>query len=383
MGPDGTSSNSSPAFGIQGMTQGEGENSYTKNSSVQATLMRKILPKFFDVMKSMTLPDPDGAFRIADLGCSSGPNTVANVEAIIEQVRASYKEEGLGDSVPEIQVYFQDLPTNDFNTLFKHLFAQPNSEVETVRNYMSAAVPGSYCDRLFPKSTINIAMSSFALHWLAQVPDAVRDRESPAYNGGHTDIYRSSLATIQAYAEQADKDLDNFLAARAHEVAPGGLIFLTFAIRQSEFPYIYEPTIHLQEEVWNALVLEDVVSAEVRDSYNIPYYFRTLEDVNKQVEKYGSVFEVQKEEVIKLNDDLSLMGTENLREAARARVNVNRGTSTGYFEAFFGKTATDLFYERWEDAIYEQLLLWQSGQEQVGIKKPKSVDMLALGLRRK
>ncbi|PTQ46622.1 hypothetical protein MARPO_0010s0033 [Marchantia polymorpha] len=238
MGQDTTSSDPSTGkldFMFSGMTGGDGENSDAQNSTWQARMVAMTLPKLFEDIKSMSLTDRDQVFRIADLGCSSGPNTIRNVEAVIEQVRARYKEAEVDTSSgPEIQVYFQDLPNTDFNTLIKFLFSQPRSDEEKVQKYMSAAVPGSFYDRLFPKSTINIALSTFALHWLSEIPAAVRDKASPAYNGGNTQIKRSSLATKEAFAEQAKRDLDRFLAARAHEIGPGGLLFMIFLIRPDE-----------------------------------------------------------------------------------------------------------------------------------------------------
>lgn len=89
----------------------------------------------------------------------------------------------------------------------------------------------------------------------SQIPAAVRDKASPAYNGGNTQIDRSSLATKEAYAEQAKKDLDSFLAARAHEIGPGGLLFLVFLTRPDE----QSGAILLEdgeEDVWDSMVLE-------------------------------------------------------------------------------------------------------------------------------
>ncbi|KAL3695091.1 hypothetical protein R1sor_008742 [Riccia sorocarpa] len=124
---------------------------------------------------------------------------------------------------------------------------------------MLAAVPGSFYHRLFPKATMNIIMSSLTIHWLSQIPISVKDKASPAYNGGHTELHRSSLATVQSYAEQAEKDFDDFLSARADE---------------------------------------GFVSEELRDDYNDPRYAHTLEEVNKQLEKHKSVFDIEKQEIV-------------------------------------------------------------------------------------
>ncbi|KAG6555381.1 hypothetical protein Mapa_002607 [Marchantia paleacea] len=387
MGQEITSSDSSLGnveFRFSGMSPGEGDNSYAKNSQLQAKAVNVILPRFFEAIKSMNLTDSDQVFRIADLGCSSGPNTISAMEAVIDQVRARYREAEAGDSGPEIQVYFQDLPATDFNTLIKLLFSQPRSDEDKVRNYMSAAVPGSFYDRLFPKSTINIAISTFGLHWISEVPAAVRDRASPAYNGGHTHIYRSSLATIEAYAEQATKDLDNFLAARAHEIAPGGLLFLAFMIRpRGDEPYRTSLWQHGVEDVWDSLVLEGAVSEELRDGYNTPTYSRSLDEVNTQLESYSSVFETQKREVITYTIENFLSSYPDTREAARVRVTANRGTSTLALEAYIGESATRLYFQKLEDAFNEIFTREKITRERDGTESPVMTSILVLSLRRK
>ena len=74
-------------------------------------------------------------FRIADLGCSVGPNTFFAVQNIIEAVQFKHQRQGLHSQLPEFQVFFNDHILNDFNTLFSSL--PPN------REYYAAGVPGS------------------------------------------------------------------------------------------------------------------------------------------------------------------------------------------------------------------------------------------------
>ncbi|CAH2050612.1 unnamed protein product [Thlaspi arvense] len=56
-------------------------------------------------------------YKIADLGCSSGPNTFLVISKIINTVQ-SLSQQNQGQ---EFQIFLNDLPKNDFNTLFDSL----------------------------------------------------------------------------------------------------------------------------------------------------------------------------------------------------------------------------------------------------------------------
>lgn len=56
------------------------------------------------------------SFCIADFGCATGPNAFLAVQVIIEAVELKLGS-GEGQSAAEFQVLFNDLVSNDFNTL--------------------------------------------------------------------------------------------------------------------------------------------------------------------------------------------------------------------------------------------------------------------------
>lgn len=161
--------------------------------------------------------DPQKTFRIADLGCSVGPNTFFAVENIIAAIENKYKSKQNQIS-PEFHVFFNDLIDNDFNTLFRNL---PPS-----RNYLASGVPGSFHARLFPRSTIHIAHCSTALHWLSRIPEGVRERSSIAWNKGRVHYFEAREEVKEAYSCQYKQDMEAFLSARGTELVDGGLLVL-------------------------------------------------------------------------------------------------------------------------------------------------------------
>jgi hypothetical protein len=66
-------------------------------------------------------------FRIADFGCSAGPNTFLAMEKIIEAVEQKYHAQFQNSPPLEFQVFFNDVTANDFNTLFKTLPSYQNT----------------------------------------------------------------------------------------------------------------------------------------------------------------------------------------------------------------------------------------------------------------
>lgn len=140
------------------MVKGDGEDSYSKNSGVQAAVNKLPMIALNDALEKVALPSNGGTVVVADLGSSSTPNSISNVALIVEKLGRRMPDDA------EFQAYFNDLPSNDFNTLFQ-LLSNDNRK----RNFYSAGVPGSYFDRRFAKSSVHVFYSSNCLHWLSEV----------------------------------------------------------------------------------------------------------------------------------------------------------------------------------------------------------------------
>lgn len=111
--------------------------------------------------------------NIADLGCGVGPVPLAFVTLVIEIVRKKYKELKCNNEgpVPRIQIYMNDLPSNDFNLLFRDIL---NLEVFKRKEggvplFLLMGAPSSYYERLFPSNSLHFVHASYTLHWFSQV----------------------------------------------------------------------------------------------------------------------------------------------------------------------------------------------------------------------
>ncbi|XP_022159390.1 salicylate carboxymethyltransferase-like, partial [Momordica charantia] len=140
------------------MNGGAGDLSYANNSLLQLkviSMTKPIAEEAIDKLYGSTLPK---TFTIADLGCSSGPNTFMAVSQLIKAVENARRK--LCKDPIEYQVFLNDLPGNDFNTIFKSLPGFLESfkmEIgcDDLGPCLFTGVPGSFYGRLFPSRSVH------------------------------------------------------------------------------------------------------------------------------------------------------------------------------------------------------------------------------------
>ncbi|CAK9150384.1 unnamed protein product [Ilex paraguariensis] len=182
------------------MNGGSGESSYANNSSFQKSVLLKTKPVIEDSIKDMYinggLPE---CLKIADLGCSSDPNTLFLVSEIIDIFHGLCKQHS--HRAPEFQVFLNDLPENDFNSIFNSLsfyFDKLKKEKgDLFGPTFILAMPGSFYQRLFPRKSLDFVHSSYSVHWLSQVPEGLENNKR--------NIYMSKTSppdVLEAYSKQ-------------------------------------------------------------------------------------------------------------------------------------------------------------------------------------
>ncbi|KAJ4717164.1 S-adenosylmethionine-dependent methyltransferase [Melia azedarach] len=279
---------SSKAFTMAG---GDAAYSYTKNSTIQRDgvdavkeqIKEAILEKF-DLNSLGFDTSSTAVIKIADLGCSVGPNTFFSIQNIIEAVELKFlqaKNQNL--SALEFQAFFNDHYENDFNILFKTL---------PPRKYFAAGVPGSFHGRLFPKSSLHLAHVSYALHFLSKVPKEVVDRnKSNVLNSSDKEV-------VEAYSTQFKSDMECFLNARAEELVPGGLM-LILAAAVPDGISASDTMAGLYNDVMGSclkdLVKMGVLGEEKAKSFNVPVYLATVTEVEAVFRTNGN-FSIEKME---------------------------------------------------------------------------------------
>lgn len=147
---------------------GEGEGSYSHQSKLWRRMGSILEPSLKDaIVHHLSLPQlDDGPIHYADFGCSVGANTLGFAKCVVDALK-SRPEIGERDIV----CHFADLPSNDFNTLFKQFppMVGQGDGGEEERIWFADGVPGTQYGRMFPRSSLHVAITAITLHYLNEV----------------------------------------------------------------------------------------------------------------------------------------------------------------------------------------------------------------------
>eukprot|EP00268_Persea_americana_P038974 TRINITY_DN3860_c0_g1_i3.p1 TRINITY_DN3860_c0_g1~~TRINITY_DN3860_c0_g1_i3.p1 ORF type:complete len:378 (-),score=75.61 TRINITY_DN3860_c0_g1_i3:439-1572(-) len=332
------------------MNEGSGEASYAKNSQVQKKIISTAKPIIAEAIRDFcTSTNIKGSFGLADLGCSSGPNTLllaSDIIAIVEEMCHH-----LNRPFPEFQVYLNDLPGNDFNTLFRSLpafYEKINKEEERDSSAcFVAGVPGSFYGRLFPTRSLDFVHASSSLHWLSQVPPEIDAKSKTPLNEGRVYISKTSPPSVaNAYLAQFKRDFSLFLKLRSEEIVARGRMVLTLSGRSNpdltggENCYKFD----LLADALNDMVSEGLIEKEKVDSFNFPLYEPSPDELMLEIERQGSFF-LHRQAVCKVDWDAT--ATDNT-------TNEETGTTTRIQGEYVARAAR---------AIVEPMLKEHFGEE--------------------
>ncbi|XP_043692885.1 S-adenosyl-L-methionine:benzoic acid/salicylic acid carboxyl methyltransferase 2-like [Telopea speciosissima] len=323
---------------------------------------------------------------IADLGCSSGPNTLLVITEIINAIESARSR--LGNPSLEYQVALNDLPGNDFNTIFKSLPALyekfKKEKGDQFGPCFISGLPGSFLGRLFPSKSLHFVHSSYSVHWLSQVPLEPEDNKRHIYLAK-----TSSPSVYKAYLEQFQKDFSVFLRSRYEELVPGGHMVLTILGRKSvddEFNRDFCSLMELLANSLNDLVSEGLIEEGKVDSFNMPIYTPCPEEVKKIIQKEG-LFELEKLEVFDVNwdpnDDNSYNNNNEEEEfkfdnfsSAKNGVRCVRAVTESLLVHNFGEDIMDNLFQRYTKIVADHLSM-ENARE-----KSKYVSLL-ISMKRK
>nr|XP_043614973.1 S-adenosyl-L-methionine:benzoic acid/salicylic acid carboxyl methyltransferase 2-like [Erigeron canadensis] len=342
------------------MNGGNGDNSYSNNSLLQRMVISMTKPVIEHALRNLYhgLNFPK-TLLMADLGCSSGLNTLLVTSELVKSIDKIRLQSGQDES-PEIQLYLNDLPQNDFNNIFLSVSRfQKSLAKQTIRNSSSppcyfVGVPGSFYTRLFPNKSLHFVHSSYSLMWLSKVPEMTETNKGNIYMSA-----TSPPSVIRAYRDQFQTDFSTFLKCRAEEVVTDGRMVLTILGRRSDDPSSKECCFvwDLLATALNHMVVEGLIEEEKMDSFNIPQYAPCAKEVRNEVEKEGS-FTIDHLEVSDVNWDASTDHNLILSEDDGHGYNMGkcmRAVAEPMILSHFGETIVEEVFERYTNIIKDRM----------------------------
>ncbi|KAG5588437.1 hypothetical protein H5410_048871 [Solanum commersonii] len=311
------------------MNGGIGDISYANNSLVQRNVILMTKPIIEQAMSDLYCSLFPKNLCIADLGCSSGANTFLVISELVKTIEKERKKHGFQS--PEFHFLFNDLPSNDFNTIFQSLGEFEHDLRKQFGEgfgpcYFSG-VAGSFYSRLFPSKSLHFVHSSYSVHWLSQVPDFIEKNKGNIYITS-----TSPPSYINAYYKQFENDFSNFLKYRSEELMKGGKMVLTFLGRKVK---ILIPK--------NTGLIEE----EKVDSFDVPNYTPSPGEVKYIVEKEGS-FTINRLETTRVHWNNASNESNN---GGYKMTRCMRAVAEPLLISQFGPKLMDLVFQKYEEII--------------------------------
>jgi cyclopropane-fatty-acyl-phospholipid synthase len=243
---------------------------YDQYSGTQMSSIDALRDWIDEAVTGLRLPDPPHAVTILDLGSSEGRNAINLMAGIVAGLRRS--------TAQPIQTIYSDLATNNFNQLFANLEAARRTGHFPV-DVFSAAVGGSFYERLMPSGTVHFATSFNAIVWLDKLPDVpvldfvVFRRPHPARPRG-----AASPEAGAAFRRQAEGDLTRFLECRALELVPGGKLLVATPGDTDEV-CVVDGLFDVLNDACLDLISSGDLKREEYERFTMPGYYRTVEEL--------------------------------------------------------------------------------------------------------
>jgi len=227
----------------------EGKGAYNRHAIVPAGGAALALPLWEKSVRRVEVEASDLAVVIADYGSSQGKNSMAPIQIAIKGLRHR-----IGSSRP-ICVFHIDQPSNDFNTLFEVLDADPDRYVLDDPNVFPAAIGRSFYECVLPASSVHLGWCSYAAVWLSKIPTVIPGHFKPRYSTG----------TVRAeWDQQAAKDWEAFLALRARELRSGGRLVVVLLGLADDGSSRFENIMDRANEVLGEMVADGSITSEER-----------------------------------------------------------------------------------------------------------------------
>jgi hypothetical protein len=242
----------------------EGGGAYNKYAKLPAAGAALALPLWEETVKSVDLEPGDQPVVIADYGSSQGKNSLVPMQVAIRALRNR-----LGTYRP-ISVFHIDQPSNDFNTLFEVLDADPDRYFLNDANVFPSAIGRSFYENVLPPDSVHVGWCSYAAMWLSRIPASIP---------GHF-ISLCSAGTARAeFDRQGAQDWESFLSLRAKELRRGARLLVVLPGVDDNGVAGFEPLFDDLNAILAEMVEEGAITANERAAMVVAAHPRRKRDL--------------------------------------------------------------------------------------------------------
>jgi hypothetical protein len=245
----------------------KGAGYYSKATTGAREAINLAAPLILDAISRMGLVDDGARIRVADMGCADGGTSIEMWRQVLRQLRQMLPSR-------PIEIVYTDLPRNDFSQLFRTVHNQTDAksyygELDEVYPFASGT---SFHQKIFPASSLNLAFSATASHYISKVPCNITD---------HVHMVGAKGQERRAYDKVGRAEWDNLLALRARELVAGGrLVFLNFGIDERGRYLGHTGGVSMFDtfdRLWKDLAGEGTITAAEYANTNFPQVYRTTQ----------------------------------------------------------------------------------------------------------
>jgi SAM dependent carboxyl methyltransferase len=242
----------------------EGNGAYNKHAKLPADGAALALPLLEKAISEVKLDLSDEPIVIADYGSSQGKNSLAPMQVAISRLRKRIRPNR------SISIFHIDQPSNDFNSLFEVLDADPNRYGVDEPEVYSAAIGKSFYEKVLPSGSVHLGWSSYAVVWLSRVPALIP---------GHFISIRSTGSVRAEFERQAAQDWEAFLTLRARELHPGGRLVVVLPGIADDGSVGLEPIFDHANAALEEMVADGVITSEERSRMTLQAHPRRKRDL--------------------------------------------------------------------------------------------------------
>ena len=242
----------------------EGNGAYNKHAKLPADGAALALPLLEKAISEVKLDLSDEPIVIADYGSSQGKNSLAPMQVAISRLRKRIRPNR------SISIFHIDQPSNDFNSLFELLDADPNRYGVDEPEVYSAAIGKSFYEKVLPSGSVHLGWSSYAVVWLSRVPALIP---------GHFISIRSTGSVRAEFERQAAQDWEAFLTLRARELHPGGRLVVVLPGIADDGSVGLEPIFDHANAALEEMVADGVITSEERSRMTLQAHPRRKRDL--------------------------------------------------------------------------------------------------------